>query len=86
MNYMNDVKSGDILVLVGTRKGVFILRSSNRGTDWEAMTKGLPQRNAYLHALRDGMATDALDPCGVYIGTTTDRSSTVETTAIHGNS
>ena len=51
---MNDVKRGDILVLVGTRKGVFILRS-----------------NAYLHALRDGMATDDLDPCGVYIGTTT---------------
>ena len=68
---MNDVKSGDILVLVGTRKGIFILRSSNRGNDWEAITKGLPQRNAYLHALRDGMATDTLDPCGVYIGTTT---------------
>lgn len=46
---MNDVKRGDILVLVGTRKGVFILRS-----------------NAYLHALRDGMATDDLAPC-VYI-------------------
>lgn len=48
-----------------------VFRSRNRGNDWEPITKGLPQRNAYLHALRDGMATDDLDPCGVYIGTTT---------------
>ena len=35
------------------------------------MTKGLPQENAYTHVLREGMATDALDPCGIYIGTAT---------------
>jgi hypothetical protein len=35
------------------------------------MTKGLPQENAYLHVMREGMAIDALDPCGIYLGTTT---------------
>ena len=35
------------------------------------MTKGLPQEHAYINVLREGMATDDLDPCGIYIGTTT---------------
>ena len=48
-----------------------VFRSRNSGRDWEPLTRGLPQRNAYLHVLREGMATDSLDPCGVYIGTTT---------------
>ncbi len=48
-----------------------VYRSRNAGADWEPLTKGLPQRNAYLHVLREGMATDSLDECGVYVGTTT---------------
>ena len=48
-----------------------IYRSRNGGRDWEPLTNGLPQENAYLHVLREGMATDSLDPCGVYVGTTT---------------
>lgn len=48
-----------------------VFRSSNRGEDWEPLTNGLPQEHAFLHVLREGMATDALDPCGVYIGTST---------------
>ena len=47
-----------------------VFRSRNGGQDWEALTNGLPQRNAYLHSMREGMATDALDPCGIYVGTT----------------
>ena len=35
-----------------------VLRTRNGGSDWEPLTKGLPQKNAYLHAMRDGMATD----------------------------
>ena len=31
----------------------------------------MPQENAYLHVLRDGMATESLDDCGIYVGTTT---------------
>ena len=48
-----------------------VYRSRNGGRDWEPLTKGLPQKDAYLHVLREGMATDSLDPCGVYVGTTT---------------
>ena len=48
-----------------------VFRSRNGGGDWEPMTKGLPQDNAYINVLREGMATDALDSCGIYLGTTT---------------
>ena len=33
-------------------------------------TNGLPHRDCYVNVLRDAMAVDALDPCGVYFGTT----------------
>ena len=48
-----------------------LFRSRDAGRNWEPLTKGLPQKHAYLHAMRDGMATDALDLCGVYVGTST---------------
>lgn len=48
-----------------------VYRSRNAGQDWEVLTNGLPQHNAFLHAMRDGMAADSLDPCGVYVGTST---------------
>jgi hypothetical protein len=35
-----------------------------------AADRGLPQANCYVNVLRDAMAVDALDPCGVYVGTT----------------
>jgi len=47
-----------------------VYRSRSGGNEWEALTKGLPQRNCYVNVLRDAMAVDALDPCGVYFGTT----------------
>ena len=47
-----------------------VYRSRNGGAEWEALTSGLPQGNCYLHCLREGMATDPLSPCGVYLGTT----------------
>lgn len=48
-----------------------VYRSRNAGADWEPLTNGLPQRNAYLHVMREGMATDSIDECGIYVGTTT---------------
>ena len=48
-----------------------VFRSRNGGQDWQPLTSGLPQQNAFLHVLREGMGTDSLDPCGIYIGTTT---------------
>ncbi|MBP1686386.1 MAG: hypothetical protein H6Q33_2529 [Deltaproteobacteria bacterium] len=47
-----------------------VYRSRTGGHEWQALTKGLPQRNCYVNVLRDAMAVDALDPCGVYFGTT----------------
>ena len=47
-----------------------VYRSRTGGHEWEALTKGLPQRDCYVNVLRDAMAVDALDPCGLYFGTT----------------
>jgi photosystem II stability/assembly factor-like uncharacterized protein len=47
-----------------------VFRSRTGGDEWEALTKGLPQRDCYVNVLRDAMAVDALDSCGVYFGTT----------------
>jgi photosystem II stability/assembly factor-like uncharacterized protein len=47
-----------------------VYRSRSGGNDWEALTKGLPQSNCYVNVLRDAMAVDSLDSCGVYFGTT----------------
>jgi hypothetical protein len=47
-----------------------VYRSRTGGNDWEALTKGLPQRNCYVNVLRDAMSVDSLEPCGVYFGTT----------------
>ena len=40
------------------------------GNEWEPLTKGLPQNDCYVNVLRDAMAVDSLDSCGVYFGTT----------------
>jgi len=47
-----------------------VYRSRTGGTDWEPLTKGLPQQDCYVNVLRDAMAVDSLEPCGVYFGTT----------------
>jgi photosystem II stability/assembly factor-like uncharacterized protein len=47
-----------------------VYRSRSGGNEWEALTKGLPQRDCYVNVLRDAMAVDALDTCGIYFGTT----------------
>jgi photosystem II stability/assembly factor-like uncharacterized protein len=47
-----------------------VYRSRTGGNEWEALTKGLPQKDCYHNVLRDAMAIDKLDPCGVYFGTT----------------
>ena len=47
-----------------------VYRSRTGGNEWEALTKGLPQRDCYVNVLRDAMSVDTLDPCGIYFGTT----------------
>jgi photosystem II stability/assembly factor-like uncharacterized protein len=47
-----------------------VYRSRTGGNEWEALTNGLPQRDCYVNVLRDAMAVDSLDSCGIYFGTT----------------
>jgi len=47
-----------------------VYRSRTGGNEWEALSQGLPQSNCYVNVLRDAMAVDTLDSCGVYFGTT----------------
>jgi photosystem II stability/assembly factor-like uncharacterized protein len=47
-----------------------VYRSRTGGNEWEPLTRGLPQENCYVNVLRDAMAVDSLDQCGVYFGTT----------------
>ena len=47
-----------------------VYRSRTGGNEWEPLTNGLPQEDCYVNVLRDAMAVDTLDSCGVYFGTT----------------
>jgi hypothetical protein len=47
-----------------------VYRSRTGGNEWEPLTRGLPQRDCYVNVLRDAMAVDSLDSCGIYFGTT----------------
>ena len=47
-----------------------VYRSRTGGETWEPLTSGLPQSNCYVNVLRDAMAVDNCDSCGVYFGTT----------------
>ncbi len=46
-----------------------VFRSRTGGNEWEPLTKGLPQKDCYVNVLRDAMAVDSLDKCGIYFGT-----------------
>ena len=47
-----------------------VYRSRSGGHEWEPLTAGLPQQHCYVNVLRDAMAVDRLDECGIYFGTT----------------
>jgi photosystem II stability/assembly factor-like uncharacterized protein len=47
-----------------------VYRSRGGEERWEPLTTGLPQANCYVNVLRDAMAVDTLDDCGIYFGTT----------------
>ncbi len=47
-----------------------VYRSRTGGNEWEALTSGLPQQDCYVNVLRDAMAVDSFDSCGIYFGTT----------------
>jgi photosystem II stability/assembly factor-like uncharacterized protein len=47
-----------------------VYRSVSGGNEWEELSKGLPEKDCYVNVLRDAMAVDKLDKCGIYFGTT----------------
>jgi photosystem II stability/assembly factor-like uncharacterized protein len=66
--YVVPIKSdGEHYVMDGKLR---VYRSRTGGNEWEALTKGLPQKDCYVNVLRDAMAVDSLDKCGIYFGTT----------------
>jgi photosystem II stability/assembly factor-like uncharacterized protein len=47
-----------------------VYRSRTGGNEWEELADGLPERNCYVNVLRDAMAVDSVEDCGIYFGTT----------------
>jgi photosystem II stability/assembly factor-like uncharacterized protein len=48
-----------------------VWRTRDAGATWERLDRGLPQRDAHLGVLREGLAIDGLDVPGLYFGTST---------------
>ncbi|HTB98522.1 MAG TPA: hypothetical protein VK716_16040 [Terracidiphilus sp.] len=66
--YVVPIKSDSLHFPIDGKLQVF--RSRSGGNEWEPLTKGLPQQDCYVNVLRDAMAVDTVDECGVYFGTT----------------
>jgi photosystem II stability/assembly factor-like uncharacterized protein len=66
--YVVPIKSDSLHFPVDGALQVF--RSRTGGNEWEPLTKGLPQKDCYVNVLRDAMAVDRMDECGIYFGTT----------------
>jgi photosystem II stability/assembly factor-like uncharacterized protein len=50
---------------------VTVWRTRDAGAGWQPLERGLPQRDAYLGVLREGLAIDSFDEPGLYFGTST---------------
>ena len=49
---------------------VRVYRTRDGGDSWEGLDRGLPSEPRYTNVLRGAMSVDRMDPCGVYVGTT----------------
>ncbi len=65
--YVVPEESSHMRTTVGGKLTVYATRDA--GASWRPLTRGLPQAHAYVSILRDAMCSDALEPCGVYLGT-----------------
>jgi photosystem II stability/assembly factor-like uncharacterized protein len=61
--------NGDIAGRFMPDARVAVWRTTDGGKTWEALRQGLPQENAFFGVLRQALATDVLEPAGVYFGT-----------------
>jgi hypothetical protein len=66
--YVVPIKSDSEHYPLGGKLRVY--RSRSGGNEWEELANGLPDRDCYVNVLRDAMAVDSLDECGIYFGTT----------------
>ena len=48
-----------------------VWRTRDAGSTWQQLDRGLPQRDAHVGVLREGMAIDSYDVPGLYFGTST---------------
>jgi photosystem II stability/assembly factor-like uncharacterized protein len=48
-----------------------VWRTRDAGETWQQLTDGLPGPNAHVGVLREGLASDGLDPAGIYFATST---------------
>ena len=46
-----------------------VYRTRDAGGSWEALTRGLPQKDALETVVRDAMDAESMNPAGVYFGT-----------------
>ncbi|TAL95655.1 MAG: hypothetical protein EPN69_04600 [Rhodanobacter sp.] len=74
----SDPADPDVVLVIPERSSQFratvdgrirVYRSRDGGRHWTALCDGLPQGDAFVTILRDGLDSDALDPCGFYFGT-----------------
>jgi photosystem II stability/assembly factor-like uncharacterized protein len=63
--------NGDIAGRYVPDASAAVWRTRDGGDSWEALREGLPQENVFFGVLRQAMATDRLEPAGVYFGTNT---------------
>jgi photosystem II stability/assembly factor-like uncharacterized protein len=61
-------EEGDFFRATPNRKFA-VYETRNAGKDWKKRSEGLPSEHAYTGCFREGLATDELDPAGVYVGT-----------------
>ncbi len=47
-----------------------VYRSRDGGESWEPTSRGLPETHYHASVLRGAMSIDALEPAGVYVGST----------------
>jgi photosystem II stability/assembly factor-like uncharacterized protein len=64
--YVIPMVGGDNRVVCDGRLGVY--KTSDGGDTWSLASNGLPER-AWTGVLREGLASDELDPFGIYFGT-----------------
>jgi photosystem II stability/assembly factor-like uncharacterized protein len=62
------LEDGDFSRVMANREFA-VYETENAGRTWKKRSKGLPKEKTYVGCYREGLATDQLDPAGVYVAT-----------------